>query len=79
MATRFEQEFARTTLQSRSNVARDWRTAIRDAAFRQRLHGVVLVLVSVVGVTTGLLVAGLGDGTLAGAGMGVYGLYLWRR
>ena len=36
-------------------------------------------LVSVVGVTTGLLVAGLGEGTLAGAGMGVYGLYLWRR
>lgn len=78
MATRFEERFAQTRLRSPGRVAGDRRPAIGDAAFRERLHGVVLMLVSVVGVTTGGLVVGR-LGALVGIVMGVYGLHLWRR
>jgi len=79
MATRFEERFAQTRLVSRSDDARDRRAAFGDPAFRERLHGVVLMLTAVVGVSTGGLVSGLGAGALVGVVMGVYGLHLWRR
>ena len=79
MATRFEERFAQTRLLSRSNVVRGRRAALGDPAFRERLHGVVLMLASVVGVTTGGLVSELGAGALVGVVMGAYGLHLWRR
>jgi len=60
MATRFHERLAQVRLQPRPAAARDWRAAFADAALRQRLHRVVLLLVPVVGV-------------------GVLGLYLWRR
>ena len=69
---------AQVPLDSPATAAREWRTVLADAAFRERAHGVVLMLVSVVAVSTGLLMVGPGS-TLLGAGMGVYGLYLWRR
>jgi hypothetical protein len=78
MATRFEERLAQTRLQSRPHVARSWRAAIGDAAFRERLHGGVLILASVVGVATGGLVVN-GLGALAGIVMGIHGLHLWRR
>ena len=78
MAARFHERLAQARLKPRSTPARDWRAAFGDAAFRQRVHGVGLMIVAVVGLVTGLLVVELGYATVVGAGMGVYGLYLWR-
>jgi hypothetical protein len=54
-------------------------TAFHDTRLRHRVHGVALMLVGGAGVSTSLLVVGGHLGTIVGAGMGVYGLYLCRR
>ena len=78
MATPFLERFAQTRPKART-ARRTWLAALSDAGFRQRAHGLGLMLVSVVGMGTGLLVTGLWFATPVAAGMGVYGLHLWRR
>jgi len=78
MATPFLERFAQTRPKART-ARRTWLAALSDAGFRQRAHGVGLMLMSVVGMSTGMLVTGLWFATPVAAGMGVYGLHLWRR
>jgi len=79
MATPFLERFTQTRPKPPATAGRAWRAALGDARFRQRGHGIALILVSVVGLGTGLLVPGLWFATLVAAGMGVYGFHLWRR
>ena len=79
MATPFLERFAQTRPKPRATVRRGLRVALREAGFRQRVHGLAFMLISVVGLGTGMLVTGLWLATLVAAGMGAYGLHLWRR
>lgn len=59
--------------------APDWLAALRDTTLRQRFHGAAMMLMGLVAVSSGLLVVELGYATMVGAGMGIYGVYLWMR
>jgi len=78
VATRFYERLAQTRLKPRTTPAPDWRAALGHAAFRRRVGAVVLMLVSVTGVSIGSLAGDLGYAPLVAGGIGVYGLHLWR-
>ena len=79
MGTPFLEWLGQARPKSHVTTGRNSRPALGDAGFRQRIHGAALMLVSVVGLATGLLVTGLGYATVVAGGIGAYGFHLWRR
>jgi len=53
--------------------------ALGDATLRQRVHGVVMLFVGMAGLGTSMMMGEAVLVTIAGAGIGGYGLYLCRR